>query len=126
MSAAVAAPAGASSRPRLWRVTDRGTFAELRRRGRRVRHGALSVTYLPDTAPAATPPRVAFVIGKAAGGAVVRNRIRRRIRAALQALVAAGRLPAGTYLWGAGPAAASLDWSTLEAQVGHLVDEVTR
>lgn len=84
------------------------------------------MTYLADAAAPSTPPRVAFVIGKAAGGAVVRNRIRRRIRAALQELVAAGRLPAGTYLWGAGPAAAALDWPVLEAQVAHLVHEATR
>lgn len=93
-----------------------------------MRHGALSVTYLAPaaTSTTATPPRVAFAIGKAAGGAVVRNRIRRRVRAALQGLVAAGHLPEGTYLWSAGPAAATLSWPELEAQVAHLVEEATR
>ena len=43
------------------------------------------VTWLappPDGRP--HPPRVAFAVGRAAGGAVVRNRIRRRLRAALR------------------------------------------
>ena len=31
----------------IWRIRDRRTFVELRRRGRRARHGCVSVTYLP-------------------------------------------------------------------------------
>jgi ribonuclease P protein component len=127
MSPAATAPSVAAARPQLWRVTDRASFQALRRNGRRVRTGPLTVTYLAPPADAAdTPPRVAFTVGKAAGGAVVRNRVRRRLRAALRALVADGALPSGTYLWGAGAAVATLPWADLVAQVRAAVVEVTR
>jgi ribonuclease P protein component len=35
--------------------------------------------------PPSEPPRVAYAVGRRAGGAVVRNRIRRRLRAATRA-----------------------------------------
>lgn len=119
MSATVApASIPAAPRPQLWRITDRTSFLELRRNGRRARRGPLSVTYLE----AATPhPRVGFAVGKAAGGAVTRNRIRRRLRAALRTLQAAGRLPAGTYLLGGGGELATLPWSDLVELVGDAV-----
>jgi len=42
---------------------------------------------------------VAFAIGRAVGSAVVRNRVRRRLRM----LISAEQLPPGVYLWGARP-----------------------
>lgn len=126
MSSAVVATPGAPARPQLWRVTDRASFVALRRSGRRVRSGPLSVTYLaPGPDAADTPPRVAFAIGKATGGAVVRNRVRRRLRAALHELVVEGALPAGTYLWGASTAASVLPWSDLLQHVRVAVTEAT-
>jgi ribonuclease P protein component len=84
------------------------------------------VTYLPpDPAVDPTPPRVAFAIGKSAGGAVVRNRIRRRLRAGLRELAAQGHLPAGTYLLGASPALADRPWPELVADLEAAVDVVT-
>lgn len=35
--------------------------------------------------PASEPPRVAYAVGRRAGGAVARNRLRRRLRAATRA-----------------------------------------
>ncbi|MEX2294085.1 MAG: ribonuclease P protein component [Acidimicrobiales bacterium] len=108
--------------PQLWRVTDRRTFLAFRQDGRRAGRGPLTVTWLPPAAsdrPA--PPRVAFAIGRPAGGAVVRNRIRRRLRAALRELLVAQRLPAGSYLVGARSEVASLPWTDV---LGHLQDAV--
>ena len=48
-----------------------------------------------------TPPRVGFSVGRAVGPAVVRNRLRRRLRAMSSAAARDGRLPPGTYLLGA-------------------------
>jgi ribonuclease P protein component len=97
----------------LWRVRDRATFAELRRHGRRGRSGPISVTWLPGEA--GVPPRLACSIGRRAGSAVARNRLRRRIRAVVAE--SAARLPPGTYLVGAGPAAADLTYGELRDTV---------
>jgi ribonuclease P protein component len=114
------------ARPQLWRITDRATFAALRRQGRRTRRGPLSVTYLPPTPGRPTsPPRAGFAVGKATGGAVVRNRVRRRLRAALRELLVTDRLPAGTYLLGATAEVAHLPWSTLVATVAEAVQAST-
>ena len=112
----------AEPRPKLWRVTDRSTFAEMRRHGRRGRCGPISLTWLaPDPAIPPAPPRVAFAVGKAAGGAVGRNRIRRRLRAGLRELQGTGRLPQGTYLVSARPEAAQMPWPELIAAIDGAV-----
>ncbi|HEY6533148.1 MAG TPA: ribonuclease P protein component [Acidimicrobiales bacterium] len=65
-------------------MRDRRTFVELRRRGRRARHGHVAVTHLPPSPTLGhQPARVAFAIPRKVGGAVVRNRLRRQIRAHL-------------------------------------------
>ncbi len=124
MPTALDGPPVTAARPQLWRVRDRRTFVDLRRRGRRVRRGPLAVTWLPGDADP-TPPRVAFSVARSAGSAVHRNRIRRRLRAALGELQAAGRLPAGTYLLTGSADLAELPWPQLLDLVGSAVDEVT-
>jgi ribonuclease P protein component len=104
----------------LWRVTDAATFEALRRSGRRARAGALSLTWLPG--PPGEPPRLAFAIGKVVGTAVVRNRLRRRLRSTFAEL--APSLPPGTYLVGARPAAATLDHGELRRTVSALLDQL--
>lgn len=44
-------------------------------------------------------PQVAFAVPRKVGNAVVRNRIRRRLRAVLQSLAAQGQLPGGAWLF---------------------------
>ena len=68
-------------------------------------------------AAAPTQPCVAFAIGRAVGSAVVRNRLRRRLRDELASLARAGRLPAGAYLVAVAPAAAAIDGPTLRAHL---------
>ncbi len=115
--------AGVSTRPTLWRVTRRSSFDALRRSGRRVRQGPLTVTWLPpNEGERAAPPRVAFAIGRAAGNAVIRNRIRRRLRAALQDQRARGALPSGTYLLSGAASLASMPWSELTAALTAALD----
>jgi len=116
---------GASQRPELWRITDRRTFQALRQHGRRHRRGPLTVTWLAPTPGDTTPPRAGFAIGRSVGSAVVRNRVRRRLRAALRELRAGGRLPAGAYLLGGTAELAELPWPALVDLVEATVVEAT-
>ncbi len=92
-------------------MRDRRTFDALRRAGTRRRSGPITVTVLLDRD--VTPPRVAYAIGRSVGGAVERNRLRRRLRA----IVRDGDLAPGSYLLSAAPAAARLPFDEL---AGHV------
>jgi ribonuclease P protein component len=101
----------------IWRIRDRATFAALATSRRRHR-GPISMTFLPGDP--SIPPRVAYAVGKRVGPAVVRNRVRRRLRAA--ALGHRAELqPGGAYLFGAGPAAASVPFTEIDAAMGDLL-----
>lgn len=57
------------------------------------------------------PPRVAFAVSRAVGTAVVRNRLRRQLRAYLSEVRAQdpGRFPSGAWLFAIQPSAASAE-----------------
>lgn len=69
-----------------------------------------------------SPPEVAYAIGRAIGPAVVRNQLRRRLRAILQQQP---HLPAGLYLIGATPGAGSRSFSELESDLTTIISRVT-
>jgi ribonuclease P protein component len=78
-----------------WRITDRSTFDALRRSGRRARSGSVSVIFVNDGGDRV---RVAYAVGRRFGGAVERNRLRRRMRAAVRAVELQVELNPGAYL----------------------------
>lgn len=80
------------------------------------------MTWVPAE-PSHPQRAVAYAIGRRAGGAVTRNRIRRRLRSVVREL--AKELPAGTYLLGAGPEAAALPYTELRATVSEAVQAAT-
>lgn len=98
----------------IWRVRDRATFEAFRREGRRARRGDVSVAFVP--APHG-PPRVAYGIGRHVGPAVVRNRVRRRLRAAAREIHGADGLAPGAYLVTVRPGAASLPYADLRRRL---------
>lgn len=95
----------------VWRITDRATFASLRQSRRRAGVGPVRAVFVPRDDDVAY---VAYAVSRRAGGAVVRNRIRRRLRAVVAA--AEGIRP-GAYLLSAGPAAATMPFPELVATV---------
>ena len=97
-------------------VRGRDAFAELSRRGRRVREGPLTVVHLAGPGD----PRVAFAVGRRVGAAVVRNRLRRRLRAVWRGL----DVPAGDYLIVAAPPAAQLSFDELGDRLRAAVDRL--
>ena len=75
-------------------------------------------------ARAGQPPRVGFVVSKAVGGAVVRNRTKRRLRALMAARV--DSLPTGVdMVIRANPVAAQANSSSLGAELDSLLARVT-
>jgi ribonuclease P protein component len=70
--------------------------------------------------PPTGPARVAFAVGRRTGGAVQRNRVRRRVRAALRHLT--DELQPGTaYLVGAGAEALTMPFDALVQGLGELL-----
>jgi ribonuclease P protein component len=112
----------------IWRVRDRGSFVDLRRRGQRVRRGPVTVTFLPEATEEARdePPKVAFAVGRTVGRAVRRNRVRRQLRSIMRELVARPHAPLapGTYLIGAGPSVTTLTYQQLRSRVEAALDEI--
>jgi ribonuclease P protein component len=78
---------------RLRRSTD---FAAAIRGGRRAGRGTVVVHLLIEEPAQATTARAGFVVSKAVGGAVVRNKVRRRLRHLVRPLLA--DLPDGALL----------------------------
>jgi len=115
------------ARHRLTRSTD--VSAALR--GARGRHGArtgsrlLSLHVLRVDARADQPPRVGFVVSKAVGNAVVRNRTKRVLRALMAARVE--QLAPGTTSWCAPtPPAAQATTSDLAGDLDRLLPAAAR
>ncbi|MET0521760.1 MAG: ribonuclease P protein component [Jiangellaceae bacterium] len=102
-----------SAAQRLRRSTD---FAAAIRGGRRAGRGAV-VVHLHFEEPAqASVARAGFVVSKAVGNAVVRNRVRRRLRHLVRPLLS--ELPAGsTLVVRALPAAADASFTTLSGDL---------
>ena len=102
--------------PKLARVHDRATHQRLRR-ARRVRRGALSLSCVTEAG--SEQARVAFAIGRNVGGAVPRNRARRRLRAVMVEL--APRLTGRAWLVAAGRDVVGSDFESLRADAESAV-----
>jgi ribonuclease P protein component len=103
----------------IWPVRDRATFSALRS-ARRLRSGPLTVSFVQGNP--SEPPRVAYAIGSKVGGAVVRNRLRRRLRTVVGSL--GSQLRPGAYLIGAAPEAAGFSVEELRATVIQVLPAV--
>jgi ribonuclease P protein component len=80
------------------------------------------VTYLPLPDGA---PRVAYGVGRRVGPAVVRNRVRRRLRAAARELAGDPGLAPGAYLVTVSPRAVVASYADLRRQLGEACAAAT-
>ena len=98
---------------RLRRSSD---FTAAFRGGRRAGRGTVVVHYFLEEPAQASTARAGFVVSKAVGNAVVRNRVRRRLRELVRPHLSG--LPAGASLVvRALPPAASASFETLRADL---------
>lgn len=105
-------------------ISDRATFARLRAEGTSVRTSHLRLRHLDESTDDATL-RVAYAIPRKVGGAVVRNRIRRRIRGLLDERRASGlELPTGAMVFIVFPSARDLTHQDLREQVTDVLDKL--
>jgi ribonuclease P protein component len=110
------------------RLTDPEGFRAASRRGQRA--GTRTVVthlLLPQeqqvVGMSGPEPRVGFVVSKAVGSAVVRNRVKRRLRHALRERI--GAVPGGSLLVvRAQPAAAGISYQELVADLDRCLERV--
>jgi ribonuclease P protein component len=100
----------------IFRIRHRGTFALLAR-ARVARRELVWVRRVPVPGPG---PQVGFAVSRHVGNAVTRNRVRRRLRAALEAEGAVVREDSA-YLVGATPAASGASFAELRAALGECL-----
>lgn len=113
------APAAAGCRP----VHGRRAFAELRRARARAVNGAVRVQFAPGP-DGDEQVRVAYAVPKKVGGAVDRNRFRRRLRAI--AAAHAGELAPGAYLVGVDERVRQLRFEELSDQMLDAMQRAAR
>lgn len=102
------------------RVRSGRDFQRVRRRGRQVSGRYLALGYVRrEAAACGAPLRAGFTVGKRVGGAVVRNRVKRRLREIVRH--AQGSLaPGWDVVLNARPPAAGATYAELEAETRNL------
>jgi len=80
------------------------------------------VSYLPE--PTWDRAQAGYAIGRRVGSAVVRNRLRRRLRALMNE--AAPTLPVGAYMVVSGPEGPGLRYDELKVAMSQAVERATK
>jgi ribonuclease P protein component len=106
------------------RLRDSDDFRRTVRSGRRAGGAALVVHLLVDEGRLG-PPRVGFVVSKAVGNAVVRNRVRRRLRHLVKEYLA-NLPPSASLVVRALPPSGALDSAELRDELTRCLERVRR
>jgi ribonuclease P protein component len=106
----------------IGRIRSRRSFEAVRHGSSRGRSGPVTVSYLEQ--PSWSRPQVAYAISRRVGSAVVRNRLRRRLRAIV--FEGAASLPVGAYVVRTGPDGTLLGFDELKVAMSRAVERATR
>jgi ribonuclease P protein component len=112
--------------PAAHRLADPEGFRAASRQGRRAGSRSVVTHLLPPAGEqvVGVPARAGFVVSRAVGGSVVRNRVKRRLRHAVRDRLAA--LPEGSVLVvRAQPAAATASYDDLVGDLDRCLAKVT-
>ena len=117
----------ARAKLKLTSLRKRSEFQRVRGGGRATANGfILEGKRRPSDGPVIDGPRFGFTITRKIGNAVTRNRIRRRLRAALTALAPTAADSATDYVIVARLAAAEQDFTALSADLKRALERVGR
>jgi ribonuclease P protein component len=117
---------GAADGPKYGRLTRRAEFQRTAR-GRRTQLEAFALLANRRAEPAASSgPRVGLTVTKKVGNAVVRNRIRRRLREALRRNSRLEALPDHDYVLIARSAALTMDFHALVGEIDRGFRQIRR
>jgi ribonuclease P protein component len=111
---------------RAHRLTDAAGFASAVRRGRRA--GSRTLVVHLDTVAGEEQVRIGFVVSKAVGPAVTRNRVKRRLRHLAREQLSSSETPlpgSAVLVVRALPAAAGAGYAELRADLARCLDRVT-
>ena len=103
------------------RLRRRADFLRCYRRGRR-HHGRLITLYVVQRGPAAQQARLGITVTRKVGGAVVRHRVKRRIREIYRRWELRRRLPALDLVVHAKPQAREADFEALRSEMIDLLE----
>ena len=123
MSDRPARPARSEALSRDERLRHRREFLTCYRQGRR-RHGSLLILYAFPNVLA--HPRLGITASRKVGGAVVRHRLKRRIREVYRRWSGRNGLPAMDLVVHVKPAARESDFTALRRELEHLLASSTR
>ena len=109
--------------PKSLRLLRHADFQAVYKEGRKHFSGNITVFYRRRTE--GTGPRIGFTVGKVLGGAVQRNRIRRRMRAAVQRHLAGIVHPLDVVMHPR-KAVLDMDFDRLDAEVKQVLASIQR
>jgi len=105
------------------RLRRRADFLRCYERGSR-RYGRLVTLHVVERGPEAMGPRLGITVTRKVGGAVVRHKIKRRIREIYRRWSQRRQLPAYDLLLHAKPRAREADFTALETEIQRLLQQL--
>ncbi len=107
--------------PRTSRLLKHADFDRVYREGRR--HFAVHMTFFALPRDGGSGPRVGFTVGRALGGSVGRNRIRRRLREAVRVNLHALEMPVDVVI-NPKRSAMTAEFAALAAEVNQAFEKI--